>query len=91
MDHTIGMPFQGHYMVINTNTEVFTKKARLVSPLYRINAEKLCFQLYYHMYGISVGTLKVYAKPESVDLQDVLIEDMETEAKNDYVIFEIKG
>ncbi|KAL7046410.1 hypothetical protein ACKWTF_002564 [Chironomus riparius] len=90
VDHTVGMPFQGHYMVINTNTEVFTKKARLVSPLYRLNAEKLCFQLYYYMYGISVGTLKVYAKPESVDLQDVLIEDMETEAKNDYVIFEIK-
>jgi hypothetical protein len=43
------------------------------------------------MYGISVGTLKVYVKPESVDMQDVLIEDMETEAKNDYVIFEIKG
>lgn len=89
-DHTTGMPFNGHYMVINTNTEVFTKKARLISPLYRLNATKLCFQLFYHMYGISVGTLKVYAKPESVELQDIFMEE-ESEAKNDYVIFEIKG
>ncbi|KAG5677987.1 hypothetical protein PVAND_007699 [Polypedilum vanderplanki] len=90
-DHTIKLPFQGHYMVINTNTEVYTKKARLISPLYKVNATKLCFQLYYHMYGISVGTLRVYVKPESMELQDILIEDMEAEAKNEYLIFEIKG
>ena len=92
VDHTIGIPFQGHYMVINTNTEIFVKKARLISPLYRINSTKICFQLHYHMYGISVGALRVYVKPESMDLQDILSDDMETElAKNDYIIFEVKG
>lgn len=90
-DHTTGIPFQGHYMVINTNMEVVTKTARLISPLYKINAEKICFEFYYHMFGISVGTLRVYAKPESVDMQDILVTDEATEAQNDYVVFEIKG
>lgn len=90
-DHTTGIPFQGHYMVINTNSEVFTKRARLISPLYKISAEKLCFKFYYHMYGLGLGTLRVYAKPESVDMQDVLQVDTEVEARNDYVVFEMKG
>ena len=90
-DHTIGVPFQGHYMVINTNTEVYVKRARLISPLYRIAAQTLCFKFYYHMYGLNIGTIRVYMKPESVDLQDVLLEDTETEAKNDFVVFEMKG
>jgi hypothetical protein len=90
-DHTVKVPFQGHYMVINTNTEVFTKSARLISPLFQVNGTKVCFQLFYHMYGISVGTLRVYAKPESMALQEVLILDMEAEAKNDYLVFEMKG
>lgn len=78
-------------MVINTNTEVYSKAARLISPLYKIDAEKICFEFYYHMYGISVGTLRVYARPESVDMQDALVSDEATEVMNDYVIFEIKG
>lgn len=90
-DHSTGIPFHGHYMVINTNLEVYTKTARLISPLYKIDAEKICFEFYYHMYGISVGTLRVYAKPESVSIQDALVSDEATEVINDYVIFEIKG
>jgi hypothetical protein len=91
-DHTTKVPFQGHYMVINTNAEVYTKHARLISPLYRINAtEKLCFEFYYHMYGISVGKLRVYVKPESKDMQDVLVDEVESEASNEFLIFEAKG
>lgn len=90
-DHTTGIPFQGHYMVINTNTEVFTKRARLISPLYKTSAQTLCLKFYYHMYGVNLGTLRVYAKPESVEMQDVLLDDMESEARNDFVVFEIKG
>lgn len=90
-DHTTGQPFQGNYMVINTNTEVFTKRARLLSPLYKTSAKTLCFKFYYHMYGVNLGTLRVYVKPESVEMQDVLLEDMESEARNDFVVFEIKG
>jgi MAM domain, meprin/A5/mu len=93
-DHTVKKPFQGHYMVINTNTEVYVKKARLISPLFRLNAEKLCFEFYYHMYGISVGALRVFQKPESMELQELLnAEDAEQffDSKNDNVIFEVKG
>lgn len=90
-DHTSGIPFQGHYMVINTNTEVFTKRARLISPLYKISAQTLCLKLYYHMYGVNIGTLRAYLKPESVEMQDVLLEDTESEARNEFVVFEIKG
>lgn len=90
-DHTSGIPFQGHYMVINTNTEVYAKRARLVSPLYKMNATSLCFKLYYHMYGINIGTLRVYMKPESVEMAEILREDTESEASNEYVVFEIKG
>lgn len=90
-DHTTGIPFQGHYMVINTNTEVFIKRARLISPLYRIVAQTVCFRFYYHMYGTSIGTLRVYMKPESATMQDVLLEDTETEASNDFVVFDLKG
>jgi hypothetical protein len=78
-------------MVINTNMEVYSKAARLISPLYKIDAEKICFEFFYHMFGISVGTLRVYAKPESVNMQDALVSDEAPEAQNDYVIFEIKG
>lgn len=90
-DHTTGIPFQGHYMVINTNSEVFQKRARLISPLFLISAQTLCFKFYYHMYGINIGTLRVYMKPESVEMQDVILQDMESEARNEYVVFEIKG
>lgn len=90
-DHTSGIPFQGHYMVINTNTEVSTKRARLISPLYKVNATSICFKFFYHMYGVNIGTLRVYMKPESIEMSDILREDTESEALNEYVVFEIKG
>lgn len=30
-------------------------------------------------------------KPESVEMQDVILEDTESEVRNDFVVFEIKG
>lgn len=90
-DHTTGVPFQGHYMVINTNADVYTKRARLISPLYKISAQTLCFKFYYFMYGINLGILRVYVKPESTDMQDVLLEDTESGARNDFLVFEMKG
>jgi hypothetical protein len=90
-DHTTGIPFHGHYLVMNTNTEVSTKRARLISPLYKVNATTICFSFYYHMYGIGVGTLRVYVKPESVDMAEILREDTELEASNDFVVLEISG
>lgn len=80
-------------MVMYTNTEVSTKHARLISPLYNFQgAEQLCFKFYYFMHGTSVGTLRVYVKPESSELQDVLAnDDMEIEAKSEFIVFQMKG
>lgn len=33
-DHTIGRPLEGHYMVINTKSQSYMKKARLISPFF---------------------------------------------------------
>lgn len=30
-------------------------------------------------------------KPESAEMQEVILEDTESEARNDFVVFEIKG
>lgn len=91
-DHTTGVALQGHYMVMYTNSEVSQKRARLLSPLYNFAAaQKLCFQFYYFMHGSSVGTLRVYLKPESIKIQDILVDDMEIEAKSEFVIFESHG
>jgi hypothetical protein len=91
-DHTIGIPLVGHYMILNTNTEVSTKRARLLSPLYNFaSANTICFKFYYTMHGIAVGTLRLYMKPESIDMQDILQDDFDTEKKSEYIIFEISG
>lgn len=43
------------------------------------------------MYGTNIGMLRVYMKPESATMQDVLLEDTETEAGNEFVVFDVKG
>lgn len=79
-------------MVINTNSEVSTKRARLLSPLYNFpSAQELCFKFYYFMHGSALGTLRVYMKPESIEMQDILQDDMEIEAKSEFIIFQIHG
>ena len=90
-DHTSGIPFQGHYMVINTNTEVSPKRARLISPLYKVNATTMCFKFYYFMYGSAIGTLRVYIKPESVEMSNILRDDTEFLNTDNYMIFERTG
>lgn len=81
-------------MVMNTNTEVSTKRARLMSPLYNLaSANTICFKFYYLMHGSLVGTLRVYVKPESVEMQDILQDDVDatSDGNNEFIIFEIKG
>lgn len=91
-DHTTGVPLQGHYMVMYTNSEVSSKRARLLSPLYNFpTAQQLCFRFYYFMHGTGVGTLRAYVKPESIEMQNVLVDDMEIEAKSEFIIFQIHG
>lgn len=51
-------------------------KARLVSPSFYANqSENACFRLYYHMFGLSPGKLRVYAKPLSTEILDAVGND----------------
>lgn len=59
--------------------------ARLISPTYNSNYSKnACFKIFYNMYGLSPGNLRVYSKPISVELEDAL-------ANSSYMAFEVKG
>lgn len=72
-DHTIGIPLEGHYMLLESSYEHFNDSARLISPIYSANRNDMdCLKFFYHMYGMSVGSLIVYWKPVSIDLETVL-------------------
>lgn len=45
-DHTIGKPLEGHYMVINTKSQSYMKKARLISPVFNASwSHDTCLRL----------------------------------------------
>lgn len=49
--------------------------ARFISPIYNATSSKdACFRFFYHIFGLSAGTLRVYIKPVTVDLDDMLEE-----------------
>ena len=53
----------GHYLYIEASKpQASGDRARLISP--RIEAERVCLDFWYHMYGRNVGVLKVYLVPE---------------------------
>lgn len=84
-DHTIGIPLEGHYMLLESSYEHFNDSARLISPIYQANRNDMgCLKFFYHMYGQSVGSLSVYVKPVSIDLETVL-------ADKDFIIFDTFG
>lgn len=75
-DHTTMVPLEGYFMVAMSNDQQSDDAARLISPLYP--AEKsanACFRFYTHMFGQSVGRLRVYIKPLSVEMDQVLSEN----------------
>lgn len=74
-DHTVGRLHEGHYMLLESYEHEEGDRAQFFSPIY--SAEKSrdsCFRFFYHMYGFQVGSLRVYVRPVSVDL-DTLIGD----------------
>ncbi|XP_062532362.1 scavenger receptor type C isoform X1 [Bombyx mori] len=88
-DHTYGSRGKGHFMYIESTGRFINDTARLLSPIYdSAIAKDGCFQLYYHMYGRSLGGLRVYQKPDSVDLMTMLASE---EQRKDYIIFEKWG
>lgn len=84
-DHTTGLALTGFYMYLDMSEGVSDEAAHLISPSYSANySSAACFRLFYHMYGLTPGTLNVYTKPVSVELEDAL-------RNSSYRILEVKG
>lgn len=49
-------------MYIEGSSKNINDKARLVSPIYKNEANNTCLEFYYHMYGSGIGQLNVYLK-----------------------------
>lgn len=74
-DHTIQRPLEGHYMIAESADQLLTEAARLISPLYPASlSSNSCFRFYYFMYGLLVGKLRIYIKPQSVPMEIVLLD-----------------
>ncbi|XP_028136050.1 uncharacterized protein LOC114330834 [Diabrotica virgifera virgifera] len=61
-DHTKGRGQDGYYMYIESSSKSENDSARLISPVYDVRSDDLCFKFYYHMFGATIGTLRVYLK-----------------------------
>ncbi|CAG9833259.1 unnamed protein product, partial [Diabrotica balteata] len=61
-DHTKGKGQDGYYMYIESSSKSENDSARLISPVYDVGSDDLCFKFYYHMFGATIGTLRVYLK-----------------------------
>lgn len=61
-DHTKGEGKDGYYMYIESSSRFENDTARLISPFYDKTENNTCFEFYYHMYGATMGTLRVYLK-----------------------------
>ncbi|CAH2099284.1 unnamed protein product [Euphydryas editha] len=72
-DHTYGKGGSGYYMYIESTSRLENDTARLISPVYESSRSKNgCFSFFYHMYGNSSGGLRVYQKPDNIELQTIL-------------------
>lgn len=69
-DHTYGKSNVGYYMYIETVDAQPGDTARLFSPLYNIE-NFTCFEFYYNMYGSKDGTLQVYLRLESQNVEKI--------------------
>lgn len=63
-------------MLLESSIDRYNESARLISPIFKgeqsLNA---CLKFFYHMYGQSVGSLMVFIKPESEDIEKILSEE----------------
>lgn len=84
-DHTIGNPQEGYYMFLDMSEVSAGESTHLISPGYAANLSvNACFKIFYHMYGLSPGKLRIYTKPLEWELEDVL-------TNSSYRAFEITG
>lgn len=52
-------------MYIESSSKNENDTARLVSPVYEKTDDDTCFVFFYHMYGSTIGTLRVYLRMEN--------------------------
>lgn len=72
-DHTTGKAFEGYFMVIHGIGATYPLSARLISPMYDAKlSNDACFRFYYHMFGFKTGAIRVYLKPKSMSLDEML-------------------
>lgn len=84
-DHTKMKPLEGFFLVMHGINSNYPLSARLISPIYDSKlSEEACLRFYYHMFGRKTGTIRIYLKPNSVTLDDMLDNE-------DLRIFEIKN
>ncbi|KPJ04907.1 MAM domain-containing glycosylphosphatidylinositol anchor protein 1 [Papilio xuthus] len=89
-DHTYGKGGSGYYMYIESTSRLKNDTARLISPIYDGSlAKDGCFVFFYHMYGKTVGGLRVYQKPENYALSSLL--NLRSSEKQKYILFEKWG
>ncbi|XP_063223620.1 mucin-2-like [Bacillus rossius redtenbacheri] len=72
-DHTLGPGRLGYYLYMETSIpRGLSSKTRIYSPVYSPKlSEDACFTFWYHMYGLSTGSLNVYIKPEGKKIQNL--------------------
>ncbi|XP_043477391.1 MAM and LDL-receptor class A domain-containing protein 2-like isoform X1 [Leptopilina heterotoma] len=65
-DHTLGPGNDGHYLYIEASGRLVNDTARIMSPIYNSSLTRYgCFSFWYHMYGDTIGALRVYFKQET--------------------------
>lgn len=52
-------------MYIESSSRNVNDTAKLISPVYELPDTELCFEFFYHMFGATIGSLRVYLKKES--------------------------
>ncbi|XP_077378927.1 MAM and LDL-receptor class A domain-containing protein 1 isoform X1 [Festucalex cinctus] len=62
-DHTTNTPVGHYYYLPSSSQDIPGQTAAMLSPVYP-PGKGACVQLWYHMYGRSVGTLNVYQQSE---------------------------
>ncbi|XP_045519755.1 MAM and LDL-receptor class A domain-containing protein 2-like [Pieris brassicae] len=87
-DHTLGKGKTGYYMYIESTSRLENDTARFISPIYDTSyAKEGCFSFWYHMFGKTCGGLRVYQKPDSVDITTM----RQPENRDKYILFEQWG
>ncbi|XP_018561994.1 uncharacterized protein LOC108904074 isoform X2 [Anoplophora glabripennis] len=61
-DHTKGPGRDGYYMYIESSGRNENDTARLISPIFEKTDTDTCLEFFYHMFGATTGSLRVYVK-----------------------------